>query len=67
MKAVILDSPPPDIRTEWRRLNDAISDMQQISRVASSHPHLIAIQVNEGGIVFNFSGLIDALAAKGVL
>jgi hypothetical protein len=62
MNAKKLGGPPDDIRTEWRRLDDLVDDVARITKVTSSHPHLVSVDVNEGGIVFDFSGLVEALS-----
>lgn len=66
MEASPLDSPPQDIRTEWRRLDAAIRDIAKVHNITSSHPHLISVYFDGGGIIVNCTGLINALAAKGV-
>jgi hypothetical protein len=66
MRAAKLSAPPEDIRTEWRRLNDAIDDIAAGQRVVSAQPHLVHVDVTEGGLVFDFTGLINALASKGI-
>lgn len=67
MKAKKLAAPPPDMRTEWRRLNDVIDDMDAASQVTSSHSQLIQFtRTASGGIVLDCSGLIQVLAQKGI-
>lgn len=67
MKAQKLSSPPEDIRTEWKRLNDLIEDVEKGAEVTSSHPQLIQFnRTASGGIVLDCSGLIQVLIQKNV-
>ncbi|MEY2511999.1 MAG: hypothetical protein QOE26_2762 [Verrucomicrobiota bacterium] len=67
MNTEILGTPPPDIRSEWRRLNYLVQDVQGLNKVTSSHSHLVSVIVNDDGFVFDFSGLVQALAGKGII
>ncbi len=66
MKAEKLGAPPDDIRTEWRRTDNLIDDVETLYQATSSHPHLINVYVNGGGWVADCSGLVAALARKGI-
>lgn len=67
MKAQKLATAPPDIRTEWRRLNDMIDDVEATQQVTSAHPQLVnATRTASGGIVIDCSGLIQFLNQHGI-
>jgi hypothetical protein len=66
MTAGKLSTAPADMRTEWRRLNDVIDDVNILSRVSSAQPHLVSVSVSDAGVVLDFSGLISALATKNI-
>lgn len=67
MKAEKLATAPQDIRTEWRRLNDVIDDVEATQQVAATHPQLVnASRTASGGIVIDCSGLIQFLSQHGI-
>lgn len=66
MKAQKLGSAPADVRAEWRRLNDAIEDIEKLYTWDSSHPQLIRVTPTEGGMLLDCSGLVDMLRQKSV-
>ncbi|MEN3369936.1 MAG: hypothetical protein V7609_2079 [Verrucomicrobiota bacterium] len=66
MVAQKLGSPPEDIRTEWRRLDQLIGDVESITRVMTPQSHLVHVELNDGGLVFDFTGLINALKAQNI-
>jgi hypothetical protein len=66
MKASKRDGPRGDSRAEWRRVDDLVEDVSKLMQPTSSHGHLITLTVNEGGPVLDCSGLVNALAQKGI-
>lgn len=48
------------------KINELVAFANRVEKVVSAQPHLVQVQLNGAGLVIDFSGLINALALKGI-
>jgi hypothetical protein len=54
------------IDQDWKTIDSIIDVLAAMKQCTSSHPQYIQVTLNDGGFVFDFSGLVTAIRAAGI-